>query len=150
MSKRKACFVVALISFVVLVVMVAYRLPPTYYGFMMHSQRYYAQIATACDYLIETTPHSATNTVGQWPPGITALRGDAKSLPPAVRHLHANKVLVETNGVIIAIGVSRLGYSIVWERSPYDDTGKRWELATVAENLRRVVYSRNKAEGANQ
>jgi len=150
MSRRKVRFGVALIALVVLVVMAAYRLSPTYYGFMMHSQQYYAEIATACDHLIETTPYSTTNTVGRWPPGVTVLRGDAKSLPPAIRQLHADKVLVGTNRVAIAIGVSRLGYGIVWERSPYDNTGKRWDLATAAEGLRRVVYSRNKAEAASQ
>jgi hypothetical protein len=142
MSARKPIVVGGILVCLVLGLAILYGLPPTYFGFMSHSQSYYATLATACDHLIETTPHNAANA-SVWP-GFVVIPGNAESLPAAIRRLHANKVVVGTNRVAIVIGSPRLGFGIVWQPTEYSVTSVRWDLATSAESLSRVVYSTNK------
>lgn len=144
MTIRRTLFTIGVLCCIVVVTVVTCRQPPSYRSFMSRGQDYYAQVADACDQLIEKTPISPANKSAIWP-GFTVLRGDDESLPPILMHLRASKVVVGTNRVAIVIGGSRFGYGVVWESSDYGNVAGTWQLTTAAEGWSRVVFSRKKS-----
>jgi hypothetical protein len=67
------------------------------------------------------------------------MKGDDGSLPEAIRTIHPYSVTVNTNGVLIRVGVGRESYAIVWHRSDHDPNV--WELKTDAEGMNRIFLA---------
>jgi len=67
------------------------------------------------------------------------LTGDP-SLPAAFHAIHPYNVIVNTNGVLIRVGVGRESYAIVWHRK--DNDPNTWELKTNAEGESRSFFEK--------
>jgi len=61
--------------------------------------------------------------------------------PPNRRSPHPAYVLVNKNGVVVAIRTSLDYYSLLWYQAP--DSADRWQLEARAEGSRRVLFSTN-------
>jgi hypothetical protein len=122
---------------------------PSYSDFMKRDQKYYAQVAAACDIFLLNHPGGATPSI--WIPNDNP--GD-DLMPPILRDLNAGRIetssnfLKGTNSVprmLIMVGVSwgklaKGGFGIIWENSREDSS--LWNLTTHTEGLPdKVVFS---------
>ena len=89
----------------------------SYTRFCWRGQKYYARVAEACDQILSA--HE---------PMPRELRRDSlKSLPPILRELSVDHVIVNTNLVMMVVGSGLTSGHIVWRQTEY---GSRWELIT--------------------
>jgi len=112
-------------------------------SFKEHDQEYYVNVAQACITLL-----SQTNRI----PGEQIVKGDDKSLPPALLDVHATKIkivnnfLVGTNylsGVTMIFGDERPDFVVSWEQNDYGDGHHPWELSINDDVSHTIVFSTN-------
>jgi hypothetical protein len=105
----------------------------SYTRFCWRGQSYYARVGDACDQLLAAAE-----------PFPRKLKGDnLKSLPPTLRQLNIDHMVVDTNTVMMMVGSGLMSRQILWK--PTED-GSCWELITSNPEARssRVVYTRAK------
>jgi hypothetical protein len=131
------------ISFLValtLVVMLFYGLG--YRDFMGRDGKYYAKLSDACNDLLTLAKKN------HYPNDWTASNNDSE-IPILIRQLHATKVQVIAdlnNGeseVWLMIGVTRPGFGISWIRHEFGNGDCSYEISTIVESMKQVVYSAN-------
>ena len=110
-----------------------------YWRFMMRSQRYYTQIADACDSLVaraESSPHEIS--------GI-----ELRSLPAVLRDLNPDHVIIQTNLVMVRVGGGQVSYSFVWKAQETDASW--WQLRVSSGDRRhsRSVFARRSPGSLN-
>jgi hypothetical protein len=97
-----------------------------YIRFTEKDQKYYAEIARACDSVLQQNTTFSKHTEAQNPKNDflwmdasnvvwnqIILSGQDPSLPKAIRALNPNKILIASNHVCICIGV-RPDFTIIW------------------------------------
>jgi len=112
-----------------------------YLRFMGKDQRYYSDLARACDLVLQQHPLGTNATTlpivdSDVPYVFIRIPGHDRSLPRIIRDLDPESVIVSSNRVHISVGVGRGGFGITWE--PHD--GSHWGIVTYAEGLVRGVY----------
>lgn len=112
-----------------------------YIDFLNRDQKYYGEIANACEDMLVQTNHSN----GEW-----EILGGSKDLPLCILDLGATKVKVVSHQlegtnlisyVWIMVGTSRDGFGVTWEHNDYGNGSDHWELSANADGKRTVVYS---------
>ena len=117
------------------------RLQSGFLAFQKHDQKYFSEIAKACNELL-----SQTNSISSE----ETIQGNDVSLPAPLFNLHATTVKVarhiqvETNfesGVSIIFGEGRPDYTISWHQNDYGNGYKPWELSANGDGVYNVVFS---------
>jgi hypothetical protein len=132
----KSVILISFMLFVVLPLLVAsvwWIRDWRYIRFCWRGQQYYAQVADACDQLL--------NQKGPQP---RQLKGEKlQSLPAELRELRPAYATVDTNIVLVRVGA----HLILWK----SDDGSSWHLITAnpEPGTSRVRFSRNKPALAN-
>jgi hypothetical protein len=105
---------------------------PSHIRFMRRGPKYYSQLASDCDSLLQTASAAELARSNRIP-------GSSTNLPAMIKGLHPNYVLLKTNGVLIKIGEGRTGYAVEWARnSAYPS---QWDLETSAEGQLNLLFS---------
>jgi hypothetical protein len=111
-----------------------------YNRFMAKDPAFYSQVAHACDSILKQHP------IGSRPlqpfhalPGAFSLSAQDASLPPIIRSLHPDTVVLSSNHVYVGFGVGRLAWGIIWEQD--EDRTNSWSLSTNADGLERKLYA---------
>jgi hypothetical protein len=121
--------------------------PPSYPNFTNCDQKYYEQVADACDLLLQTNQSNAGKQ--------HRMTGDDPQLPPVLKDLHATEIDVDSNvevvgisnrvsSVSIEIDMARMGWGINWGPAEIGDPNSAWELSAGNEGSIKVLYSRAK------
>jgi hypothetical protein len=122
------------------------------YGrFKRQTSNYYSQLARACDSLLQQNKNfskraatASQNLNGVWMDSSNVLWNDVRisgadpSLPKQISSLHANKVFIEPNRVLIEFGV-RPDWVVIWGQS--DTQTNTWTLVTNGEGSETILYS---------
>lgn len=122
------------------------------YGrFQRQSSSYYSQLAHACDSLLQQhkafSKHAMTpsqDLSAAWMDANNVLwdavkiLGNDPSLPKPVRSLHAKRILIEPNRVLIEIGL-RPDFVIIWGRDEMQTN--TWTLVTNGEGFKTPLYT---------
>lgn len=148
--------IIVLVFVGVLVVCIIDAKRPSYAALMQHDQKYYSQVATACDAFLSKHPDGQTSSVY-----MPSDNGE-NFLPPVLRELKPERLEVSsdffggTNSVsrlVIMVGVrwgklAKDGYEIIWENSRADLS--LWNLTTHTEGLPdKIVFSLRKTAVSN-
>ena len=114
-----------------------------YRRFMSKDTAYYAQVARACDEVLQEHP---IGSGGLQPyaglPGSFSLSARAAPLPEPIRALHPDTIILSTNRVYVGFGVGRLAWGIIWEQD--EDRTNSWTLDTNADGLQKRVYAESR------
>lgn len=114
-----------------------------YRRFMAKDTAYYAQVARACDAVLQENP---IGSGGLQPyaglPGSFSLSAEAASLSAPIRALHPDTIILSTNRVYVGFGVGRLAWGIIWEQDK--DRTNSWTLDTNADGLQKRVYAESR------
>jgi hypothetical protein len=114
-----------------------------YRRFLGKDAAYYAQVARACDAVLQKHPIGSS---GLQPyaglPGSFSLSAQAASLPAAIRALHPDTIILSTNRVYVGFGVGRLAWGIIWKQD--EDRTNSWTLDTNADGLQKRVYAESR------
>jgi|SRR5688572_30701050 len=103
----------------------------SYLRFMHKSERYYSELARACDSVLAAHPLGTNEFI--------RISGTDPSLPERIRDLQPSRVTISSNRVHLMVGVGRGGFGISWEQ---DETQPNvWTINTFAESLQRVAYA---------
>ena len=111
---------------------------PGYKAFVSNTTGFYSQLAVECDGLLtrgRVTEASETHKLAR----------DTNSLPPLIRAMNPDSILIDTNLVLLRIGTGVFSFGIVWRQSDAD--ADLWLLSGYTEGSRREVYSRKRATG---
>ena len=139
---RKSLFPILIVVGICLIVMCGLSLLTSdYLRFMGRDQRYYSDLARACDLVLERHPLGSNATSvpvdgSDVPYVFIRIPRNDPSLPKVIRDLAPEQVIVSSNRVHIVVGVGRGAFGITWE--PRD--GPHWGIFTYAEGLERVAY----------
>jgi hypothetical protein len=143
--------------FAIAVGLVSCQQSPSYSEFMKRDQKYYAQVAAACDTFLSKHPGGATPSVL-----IPDDNPGDDFMSPILRDLNSGRIetssnfLGETNSVsrmLIMVGVSwgklaKGGFEIIWANSREDSS--LWNLTTHTEGLPdKVMFSLRKTTVSN-
>jgi hypothetical protein len=128
---NKTCF--AYLACLTAVCVASCRPSPSYREFMGRSRDYYAKLAEVCDGVVARPTSGAA--------GERRIPGNDQFLPPLIRRLNPNYVLVKTNGVLIKVGEGRGSYGVSWYLASTGPQANLWQMETFAEGRREVVYS---------
>ena len=109
---------------------------PGYRAFVDNTPRFYAQLAVECDGLL---PRGRVTEAAE----THKLARDTNSLPPLIRALNPDSILIDTNLVLLRIGTGVFSFGIVWRQS--DDDADLWVLSAYTEGSRREVYARKRS-----
>ena len=130
LTSGKAIVPVCLTLLVVLALVVVMSVQNwTFIRFCWRGEAYYAQVAEACDQLL-----------GSAEPKPRKLSGDSlKSLPPVLQGLDIDRVVVNTNVVMMMVGSGLISRQIIWKLA---EDGSSWNLIAGNPETRksRVVY----------
>ena len=114
-----------------------------YRRFMGKDSAYYAQVARACDAVLQEHPIGSS---GLQPyaglPDSFSLSAPSASLPPPIRALHPDSIILSTNRVYVGFGVGRLAWGIIWEQD--EDRTNSWTLDTNADGVQKRVYAESR------
>jgi hypothetical protein len=119
--------------FVVVVLCASCGPQPGYRTFVNRTPGFYAQFAVECDGLLargRVTESAETHKLAR----------DTNSLPPLIKALNPDSILIDTNLVLIRIGTGVFSFGVVWRQS--DGDAHLWVLSAYMEGSRREVYSR--------
>ena len=125
------------LAFLVLTVLCASCNPsPGYREFVRHKQDFYIKLAAECDGLLPQAPVTGAAESRR-------LAQDTNSLPPLVKALNPDRVIVDTNVVHLRIGTGMISYGIVWHSK--DEDPSLWILSAYTEGSSQDVYSRRRS-----
>jgi hypothetical protein len=111
-------------------------LSPGYKAFVHKEPEFYAQLAADCDRLLSRGPITETSETRK-------LARETNSLPPLVKALNPDRILIDTNLVLLRIGSGQASFGVVWRQSDTDP--HLWALSGYTEGSRREVYTMRKA-----
>jgi hypothetical protein len=122
--------------FVVVALCGSCGLSPGYNSFVHKEPAFFAQLAADCDRLLPQGPITETAETHK-------LARERNSLPPLVKALNPDAVLIDTNLVLLRIGSGQASFGVVWRQSDID--AHLWVLSAYTEGFRRELYTRRKA-----
>ena len=99
-----------------------------YLRFVEKDQKYYSQVARACDAILAQHPLGTNEFIG--------MPGSDSSVPGIIRDLHPSAITISSNRVHVMVGVREFGMS--WEAQDGDTNS--WTLNVYAEGPERVLY----------
>ena len=125
----------------VLAVFALFSFKSPYLRFLDRDQNYYAEVAHACDLILQQHPLGTNATI--IPISGTSetfafvhVPGSDPSLPKVIRDLHPSKITISSNRVHVIAGVRDFGIS--WE--PQEGGTNSWALNVYPEGPQSVVY----------
>jgi len=122
-----------------------FLLPPfQYLRFMHRDANYYAEVAHACDFILQHRPVTSNDVVRL--PGTRTLPfrlkipGNDPALPKIIRRLNPDFLLVGTNHVSLFIPPEKMGgFGVIWTQDELQTN--RWILQADGDGMLKAVYT---------